>query len=70
MASRRSVWKQAGGKTLATHAPHVRFMSFFVTRSECVMIGSLKLGNVWIFVQLFHMPMWTKNQLYKNPNIA
>ena len=34
------------------------------------LIGSLKLGNVWVFVQLIHRPMRAKNQLYKNPNIA
>ena len=34
------------------------------------LIGSLKLGNVWVFVQLIHRPTRTKNQLYKNPNIA
>ena len=32
--------------------------------------GILELGNVWVFVQLIHRPMRTKNQLYKNPNIA
>ena len=31
---------------------------------------SLKLGNVWIFVQLIHRAMGTKNKLYKNPSIA
>ena len=30
----------------------------------------LELGNVWVFVQLIHRPMRTKNQLYKNSNIA
>ena len=29
------------------------------------LIGSLKLGIVWIFVQLIHRPAKTKNQLYK-----
>ena len=32
--------------------------------------GILELGNVGVFVQLIHRPMRTKNQLYKNPNIA
>ena len=32
--------------------------------------GILELGNVWVFDQLIHRPMRTKNQLYKNPNIA
>ena len=31
---------------------------------------SLKLGNVWVFVLLLHRATRTKNQLYKNPNIA
>ena len=34
------------------------------------LMGSLKLGNVWVFVQLIHRPTSTKNQLYKNPNIS
>ena len=33
------------------------------------LIGSLKLGNVWVFVQPIHRPGRTKNQLYKNQNI-
>ena len=33
-------------------------------------MGSLMLGNVWVFVQLLHRPTRTKHQLYKNPNIA
>ena len=28
------------------------------------------LGNVWVFVQLIHRPVRTKNQLYQTPNIA
>ena len=32
--------------------------------------GSLKLGNVWLFVQLIHRPTRTKHRLYKSPNIA
>ena len=32
--------------------------------------GSLKLGNVWVFVQLIFGPPWPMNQLNKNPNIA
>ena len=31
---------------------------------------SLKLGNVWVFVQLILIPRRTKHQLNKNPNIA
>ena len=47
-----------------------------VSRSQSIptrgpeLMGSLKLGNVWIFVQLFHRPLRNQNQLYKNPNIA
>ena len=31
---------------------------------------SLKLGSVWVFVQLILGPRWPMNQLNKNPNIA
>ena len=34
------------------------------------LMGSLKLGNVWVFVQLIHRPRRAKNQQYNNPNIA
>ena len=34
------------------------------------LMGSLKFGNVWVFVQSMHRPTRTKNQLYRNPNIA
>ena len=34
------------------------------------LIGSPKLGNVWVFVQLIFGPGWPMNQLNKNPNIA
>ena len=34
------------------------------------LIGSLKLGNVWVFVQQIFCPRWPMNQLNKNPNIA
>ena len=34
------------------------------------LMGSLKLGIVWVFVQLIHRPTRTKNQVYKNINIA
>ena len=33
-------------------------------------VRSLKLGNVWVFVQLIHRPRRTESQLYKNQNIA
>ena len=34
------------------------------------LVGSLKLGNVWVFVQLIFGTCWSTNQLNKNPNIA
>ena len=34
------------------------------------LIRSLKLGNVWVFVQLIHRQTRAKNQLYKNQNIS
>ena len=34
------------------------------------LIGSLKLGNVWVFVQHIFCPRWPMNQLNKNLNIA
>ena len=34
------------------------------------LIGSLKLGNVWVFVQLIFGHDWPRNQLDKNPIIA
>ena len=41
------------------------------TESRCmVVMGSLKLGNVLVFVQLIFGPFWPMNQLNKNPNIA
>ena len=39
-------------------------------RSYPELMGSLKLGNVWVLVQLLHRQTRTKNQLYKNPNIT
>ena len=33
-------------------------------------VESLKLGNVWVFVQLIFCPRWPINQLNNNPNIA
>ena len=41
---------------------------FLLGRSE--LIGSLKLDNVWVFVQLIFGPHWPMSQLYKNTNIA
>ena len=34
------------------------------------LIGSLKLGNAWVFVQLIFCPPLLMNQLNQNPNIA
>ena len=34
------------------------------------LIGSLKLGNVWVFVQLIHWPRRPKNHVYKKPNVT
>ena len=34
------------------------------------LIGSLKLGNIWFFVQRILGPPWPMNELNKNPNIA
>ena len=48
------------------HPIHMIRVYFYVALTE--LIGSLKLGNVWI--QLIHRLTRTKNQLYKNPNIA
>ena len=41
---------------------------FHIGRAE--LMGSIKLGNVWVFAQLIHSPTQSKNQLYKNQNIA
>ena len=34
------------------------------------MIGSLKLGNIGVLLQLIFGPRWPMNLLNKNPNIA
>ena len=34
------------------------------------LIGSLKFGNVLVFVKLIFCPLWPTNLLYKNLNIA
>ena len=34
------------------------------------LMGSLKLNNVWIVVQLIFCPRWPMNQLNKNPNVS
>ena len=34
------------------------------------LIGNLKVGNVWVFVQLILGPCWPMNQLNKNPIIS
>ena len=38
--------------------------------SGAELMGSLKLGNVWDFVQLIHRLMRTKNLLHKEQNIV
>ena len=63
------------GKTKsAITVKHVRLTSLsgiFTNRvSLPELIGSLKLDNVWVFLQLIHRPTRTQNQLYKNQNIA
>ena len=50
------VTNQSGGKQTDRSAP-----SLFTEA-----VRSLKLGNVWIFVQLIFGPGWSKNQLYKS----
>ena len=50
--------------------PECRTASISCSLMSSELIGSLRLGNVWIFVQLIHRPTRTKNQLCKNPNIA
>ena len=42
----------------------------FVSGLLVELIGGLKLGNVWVFVQLIFGPCWPKTQLNKNSNIA
>ena len=41
-----------------------------ISKSLTELIGSLKLGNVWVFVQLVFCPRWPMNQVNKNPNIS
>ena len=45
-------------------------LPFFGCVLEADLIESLKLGNVWVFVQLIHWPTRTTNQQSKNPNIT
>ena len=45
------------------------FFFKFRKRKSPELMGSLKLGNVWAFVQLIFGPRWPMNQLIKNPNI-
>ena len=52
---------------------HLRGFNFVKVSRLCSLaelIGSLKLGNVRVFVQLIHRPTRNKNQMYKIPNIA
>ena len=46
------------------------FYYFTLVSSSPELTGSLKLGNVWVFVWLIFCPRWPMNQLNKNPNIA
>ena len=41
-----------------------------VLASFAELIGSLKLGNVWVFKQLIFSRGWPMNQLNRNLNIA
>ena len=36
-----------------------------IIKVNAELIGSLKLGNVWVFVQLIFGPCWPMNQLKK-----
>ena len=45
------------------------FFFKFRKKKSPELMGSLKLGNVWAFVQLIFGPRWPMNQLIKNPNI-
>ena len=47
-------------------APFKRAKSEF----QADLIGSLKLDNIWGFVQLIFGPHWPMNQLNENPNIS
>ena len=46
--------------------------SLYTSQTVCSSdpMRSLKLGNVWVFVQLIFCPQWPMNQLKKNTNIA
>ena len=51
--------------------PHnLAFYGNLTDESQPELIGSLKLVNVWVFVQLSFGPLWPMNQLSINPNIA
>ena len=39
----------------------IRIWKDYIIVKETELIGSLKLGNVWVFVQLIHRPTRTKN---------
>ena len=49
---------------------HVALVAVAEGMSLSEVVRSLKLDNVWIFVQLICRPSTTENQLYKNPNIS
>ena len=52
----------------ADPAAIISFSSSIIGSPE--LMRSLKLGNVWVFVQLIFSLCWSMNQLYKNSNIA
>ena len=49
---------------------HLRMRIHFDSVICPELIASLKLGNVWVFVQLIFGTHWPLNQLNKIPNIA
>ena len=54
---------------------HISLIKLFEAVQLCSVeylevVRSLKLGNVWAFVQLIFGPPCPMNQLNKNPNIA
>ena len=43
---------------------------FGTGKRQSQLVGTQKLGIVWVLDQLIHWPTQTKSQLFKNPNIA
>ena len=50
------------GKVILSHFPQQLQVD-----SSAEVSGILELGNVWVFVQLIHRPIRTKNQVHKKP---